>query len=669
MILYVNIAAYRDGDGSKERPYRSINDAAKIAQPGDEIIVAPGVYHEYVNPIFGGTKEAPIVYRSEQPLGAEITGAEDLTGWELYQGTTWTARVNNGIFGSYNPFTTEVFGDWYFAPTVRHTAAVYLNDRALYETETLEECLEGKIYSPSWEPEYSIYKWFAVQDGDETILYANFQDKDPNKEHVEINVRRNCFIPDKTGVNYITFCGFKVSKAATTWAPPAAYQDGMSRPHSSKGSVIEDCELSNSKCCGISLGKYYDPENDHYFTRKHLKSATQMERDAVCRGQYHGWLKENVGHHIVRRCHIHHCEQAGIVGRMGCVFSTIEDCHIHHINNMQQLGGAEISAIKLHAAIDVTIRRNHFHHSTMGVWLDWQAQGARITQNLFHHNYRPDGCTWADGGMGSQDIFIEVGHGPTLVDNNILLSKDALRIATEGVACVHNLFLGGFTTVGLGTDNVVNGRTNARYTPYHIPHRTEVAGFMTILHGDNRFYNNIFVQNWAPFDEEHPPRDTDIWTKETGIVGTGVWDEYPTYDEWIANFDLDNPRPDMGKLEVFHFGHLPVWSDGNAYFKGATVWKNEKNYFASKDSNITIELKEENGRYVLHTNLYDQLKDFHTGIINSDILGYAFEPDQRFENPDGTEIVFDRDYFGEKRGISTIPGPFADATELAKHVW
>ena len=45
MILYVNIAAYRDGDGPKERPYRAINDAAKIAQPGDEIIVAPGVYH------------------------------------------------------------------------------------------------------------------------------------------------------------------------------------------------------------------------------------------------------------------------------------------------------------------------------------------------------------------------------------------------------------------------------------------------------------------------------------------------------------------------------------------------------------------------------------------------------------------------------------------------
>ena len=39
-------------------------------------------------------------------------------------------------------------------------------------------------------------------------------------------------------------------------------------------------------------------------------------------------------------------DRAGIVGRMGCVFSIIEDNHIHNINNMQQLGGAEISGIK-----------------------------------------------------------------------------------------------------------------------------------------------------------------------------------------------------------------------------------------------------------------------------------------------------------------------------------
>nr|WP_243279710.1 hypothetical protein [Roseburia faecis] len=36
------------------------------------------------------------------------------------------------------------------------------------------------------------------------------------------------------------------------------------------------------------------------------------------------------------------------------------------------------------------IRRNHIHHNTMGIWLDWEAQGARITQNLLHDNDVPE---------------------------------------------------------------------------------------------------------------------------------------------------------------------------------------------------------------------------------------------------------------------------------------
>lgn len=212
-------------------------------------------------------------------------------------------------------------------------------------------------------------------------------------------------MPSRTGIGYITVRGFDINKAATNWAPPAAYQDGMVGPHWSKGWIIEDCEISNSRCCGISLGKYYDEGYDHYFTFKHVKNPTQMERDAVCRGQYHGWLKEKVGSHIVRRCNIHDCEQTGIVGRQGAVFSIIEDNHIHHINNMQQLTGAEISGIKLHAAIDVIFRRNHIHHCTMGIWCDWEAQGTRITQNLLHDNQIPQGSESNPYGMMSQDIL------------------------------------------------------------------------------------------------------------------------------------------------------------------------------------------------------------------------------------------------------------------------
>ena len=662
MKYYVDAKAERDGDGSYERPFKRINDAARIALPGDEVLVAPGVYREYVDPVHSGTEEARITYVSTTPLGAVITGAEQVKTWKHYKDNVWVCRIPNSVFGDYNPYTTIVYGDWYFATPNKHTGCVFLNDRAMYEATTLDECLKGEIYEYSWVPEESIYKWYTEQDQDtdETIIYANFQGLDPNSENVEITVRRRCFMPSKTGVSYITVRGFKIDKAATTWAPPAAFQDGMIGPHWSKGWIIEDCEISNSKCAGISLGKYFDPDNEHYFTYKQVKSPTQMERDAVCRGQYHGWLKERIGSHIVRRCNIHHCEQGGIIGRMGGVFSIIEDNHIHHINNMMELGGAEIAGIKMHAAIDVIIRRNHIHHCTMGIWCDWEAQGTRITQNLLHDNQRPPYAKHLPGSMMSQDIFVEVSHGPSLIDNNILLSDVSLRCATQGVALVHNLICGAFTSVGEGT--------TWRYTPYHIPHRTEVMGFMTILHGDNRFYNNIFVQKWP--DEDYViPDDLDPQNtiRENRAVGTHVFDEYPTYEEWIAQFDFTQ-RPNMMALEPVHFGHLPVWSEGNVYLNGAKPWKKEKNNLTidAKDGEIKVELVEKDGHYYLETNLYDYIKHFNVRMINTEILGKAFEPEQHFENPDGTPIRFDSDYFGNHRGVHVIPGPFDSPSDHVK---
>lgn len=211
MIYYVNASASRQGNGTKQMPFKHINDAAKVAMPGDVVSVAPGVYREYVNPVHAGREDARIEYRSEVPLGARITGAELLSGWVPYEGTTWMAKVDNGVFNGFNPYKEPVIGDWYFYPKDpatgkildMHRGAVYMNDQMFYETFTLEECVKGEVFKKSWQPELSIYKWFAQVDEKETTIYANFQGKNPNEECVEINVRNNCFMPDKKGVGYI----------------------------------------------------------------------------------------------------------------------------------------------------------------------------------------------------------------------------------------------------------------------------------------------------------------------------------------------------------------------------------------------------------------------------------------------------------------------------------
>ena len=80
MQIYVDANATLSGNGTKEKPFRQIQEAAKIAVPGDEVLVLPGVYREYVSPVNAGLENARITYTSVEPLGATITGAEILEG-------------------------------------------------------------------------------------------------------------------------------------------------------------------------------------------------------------------------------------------------------------------------------------------------------------------------------------------------------------------------------------------------------------------------------------------------------------------------------------------------------------------------------------------------------------------------------------------------------------
>ena len=664
MIYHVNCAAARSGDGSAQHPFKTISQAAAVAMPGDEVLVAPGIYREDVSPRFAGTERAPIVYRSAVPRGAVITGAERMTGWQPYQGDVWQLTVPNSLFGKTNPYTTLVFGDWLNQGVPAHTGDVFLNDKSLYEQPTLEQVLNPEFYDGSWDRDFTKHTWYTEQsaDGENTLIYANFQGKNPNEENVEITVRPHCFWPEAEHVNYITLTGFVVTKAATQWAPPTALQEGMIGPHWSKGWVIEDCEVSHSKCSGISLGKYLQQGNDNKWSLMKYKDGAQTQRDCSFIAQIDGWSKETIGSHTVRGCDIHDCGQTGIVGNLGCVFSVIENCHIHHINNKRNLSGAEIGGIKFHAAIDVIIRNCHIHHCVRGIWLDWQNQGTRVSCNLFHDNCMPyDHLLKLENreGLGlGEDIFIEIAHGPCLVDNNILLSERAVKLPTQGVAFVHNLFGGSICAVGRGVKNGSLKYDSTRYTPIHMPHRTEITGVMSILHGDVRFYNNVFVQQ--PVREKIVEMVADYkdneWEDENLTAGTLTYSGYMTEEKWKACFDGYCGEGAPQNRDRYYMP-LPVWTGGNVFFNGAKPADIEEDFTVDTQHHVTLELKEENGQYRLETNLMEYLPE--AKLITSDTLGMAFEPEQRFEAPDGEDIIFDTDFYGESRMNNLVAGPFS----------
>jgi alpha-N-arabinofuranosidase len=260
-----------------------------------------------------------------------------------------------------------------------------------------------------------------------------------------------------------------------------------------------------------------------------------------------------------------------------------------------------MAAIKFHAPIDTRIFRNHIYRTARGIWLDWMSQGTWVARNLLHDN------------GPYEDLFVEVNHGPFLVEHNLLLSPIALFDMSQGGAYVHNLFAG-----RIATHSELN-----RETPYHAAHATRIAGLQKILGGDNRFYNNIFV----------------------GFDGLAPY----------------------GKPA------LPMQMGGNVFLKGASAAHGEKGPLVRPGVDPGLRLAEAEDGLTLHVVLDTAwAKERCRPLVTSALLGKAIIPDLPYEQPDGSPHRIATDWFARERNTGNpFPGPFAlpAAGKAALAVW
>lgn len=439
--------------GTSVLPLLTIGRAAKLAMPGDVVMVHAGIYREWIAPDHGGTDEKHrITFLAAPGEKVEIKGSEVIKDWQTMSNGIWKVVLPDGFFGNYNPYKDLIFGDWFFPGKRKlHTGEVYLNGKALEEMETVNNA----------------GSWSCTASGDSTVIVANFGSADPSKELVEINVRPTCFYPVRTGVNYITVKGFHFSQAATQWAAPTAEQIGLVGTNWSKGWIIEGNVISDSKCVGLTLGK--DRASGHNVWSVDMnKDGAVLYNEMILRVIASGWNKDNIGSHLVRNNTIYNCGAAGICGSFGAAYSRIVNNHIYNIYTCRNFYGAEMAGIKFHGAIDMEISGNRVHDAFIGLWLDWMAQGTVVKNNNFYNN-------------DYVDFFPEVNHGPYTVERNRFLSAFSLKDWSENGTYRHNFFGG-----------MLSRAPQDRATPVFKDHTTELVAVKPILGGGNTFYRNTF---------------------------------------------------------------------------------------------------------------------------------------------------------------------------------
>jgi parallel beta-helix repeat protein len=383
--------------------FPTIQAAAEVAQPGDTILISPGIYREHVAPPRGGAPGRPLVFRAEIPGKAIIRGSDPHHGpWRRESGALYRTRLDPLLLSRPdNPFAIRAKR----LPGRKCLGQVFVDGLPFTE---LDDAAAVRACPGTW-----------TRLGDPGELLLHFHDDlvSPEERLVELSVRGRCFAPHLPGLSHIHLIGLVFEHCANQFpsgfwkkqetfdgGAPQAAAVGTRRGHHW---TIRHCVIRHANAIGLDCGMEGNFGEDP-LTRQ----------DAA-----------NVGHHLIENNVVTDNGACGIAGAGQCGTRVLGN-RIER-NNTRGWTAPETGGIKFHFFYDGLIAGNLLRdNDCSGIWLDNQWYGTRVTRNVCLNNH----------GSG---IFIEMGDGSCSVDHNVCAythcGEGIYLHDSSGVSVMHNL--------------------------------------------------------------------------------------------------------------------------------------------------------------------------------------------------------------------------------------
>ena len=126
-------------------------------------------------------------------------------------------------------------------------------------------------------------------------------------------------------------------------------------------------------------------------------------------------------------------------------------------------------------------------------------------------------------------------------------------------------------------------------------------------------------------------------------------------------------------LSPYDSAPLPLRMDGNVFLKDSKPSKHEKNPLVKPEFDVCSKLVEKADGFYLEIKLDKAWSAERTRrLVTTSLLGKAQIPGLPYENPDGSPLKIDTDYFGKMRNAANpAAGPFENAGDgpLSLKVW